>query len=85
MKLAQLSGGMSSSLGGIGKRLISKEFVQEVLPLFGFDSVERFVEKMHLVENNQKELKNNCGYSGCFESPFILGDFVKAETVATLN
>lgn len=75
----------NSSLGGIGKRLISKEFVQEVLPLFGFDSVERFVEKMHLVENNQKELKNNCGYSGCFESPFILGDFVKAETVATLN
>lgn len=77
----------TSILDKIGRKMISREFTQELLPLFGYDTIEKFVAKVNSVE--ETETLNQAGhkyrYPDVFESAPTLGCFIKAEKIAILR
>lgn len=74
-----------SALSAIGNKMISREYSQEILPLFGFNSVEAFKIKMKEIEESPKHTYKDYKYDRTFESAPILGDYIKADDVATLR
>lgn len=75
----------NSSLGAIAKRMISREYMQEILPLFGYDKVEDFITKFKSIEDEPQGTYRKYSYSGSFESASLLGDFIKAEQIGSLR
>lgn len=75
----------NSALGGIAKRMMSREFLQEVILLFGYDKVDAFIDKMKSTEESLKAKYRDYRYSGAFESAPLLGYYIKAEEMATVR
>ena len=75
----------NSVLGSIAKRMISREYLQEVIPLFGYDDVDDFIDKMKSTEESLKTKYRDFRYSGAFESAPLLGYYIKAEEMAKLR
>lgn len=72
----------NSALREFSRRLISKEYVQEVLPLFGFSSVEKFVERVKEIENNPGSHPES-RYPLIFYAAPSIGSFIKAKDIGT--
>ncbi len=75
----------NSSLTLIGKKLISREFVQEILPLFGFENIDEFIEKVKSVESAPRGTYQEYRYPESFVSAHMLGDFIKSGEIASLH
>lgn len=75
----------NSSIGGIAKRMISREYLQEILPLFGYDKVDDFIAKFKSVEESAQNICRDYRYSGAYQSAPLLCHFIKAEQIATLR
>lgn len=75
----------NSALTLIGKKLISREFVQEILPLFGFESIDEFIQKVKSVEGAPSGTYQDYRYPETFVSAHMLGDFIKSEEIASLR
>ncbi len=64
------------------KKLVSKQQINIILPVFGFDTVESFIEnykKKHSLEQFREHR-----FLGAFESAAVLGFIVKPEAIGTL-
>lgn len=76
----------NSSLGAIAKRMISREYMQEILPLFGYGKVEDFITKFKSIDEVIKGgTYRDYRYSGSFRSAPLLGCYIKAEEMATVR
>ena len=75
----------SSVLGAFSKKLVSQEYAEAVLPLFGFDTIEKFREKLYLVERNTQANYKEVRYPNAFESAPLMRDFIKAKDVGSFR
>ncbi|MGI6325993.1 MAG: SEFIR domain-containing protein [Saccharofermentanales bacterium] len=76
---------IDSALSVFAGKMISKDYVQEILPLFGFDTVEAFVTKIKEIEEGPPDPNRICRYSAVFESARILRNFIDADDVASFR
>lgn len=66
-----------------GKKLISREYVEKVLPLWGYDTIDIFQKQFERVQSDiGTGHYNKIRYNGCFNRPSLLGDFVEARDIA---
>lgn len=72
----------NSSIAQMAKKLISKEYLKRVLPVFGYQEPSEFAAKIKKVQESGDF--RDYRYSGAFNPAYILGYFIKAETIATL-
>ena len=75
----------NSSLAAFTKKMISREYMQEVLPLFGYDEINDFITKFKSVEETSKNEYRNYRYPESFRTAHLLRDFIKAEQIASLR
>ena len=72
----------SSYLSSIGRKLVSREFALEILPLWGYDSLDEFITNYKEKEEDIKNGKyNTTKYNMCFNRPFLLSDFTSFESI----
>ena len=63
----------SSVIGNFARKLISRERVEEMIPLFGFDTVEAFKTKMRKVEEELRERKyRDIRFAESFNDPVLI-------------
>ena len=72
----------TSCLSMIGKKLISREYAVDILPLWGYETLDDFVKAF----KRQEEMINNGGlkdyrYGTSFNIPHLLSDFIKSENI----
>ena len=75
----------NSSLAAIAKKMISREYLQDVLPLFGYDDMNDFIAKFKSVEQTSRNEYKDYRYHGSFSTAHLLRDFIKAEQIASLR
>ncbi len=75
----------NNSIERIAKKMISREFLQEIIYLFGYDNVDDFVEKIRSKGESLNADYRNYRYSGSFESAPLLGYYIKTEQIAKLR
>ena len=76
----------ASAIGTFARKPISKECVEEVLPLFGYDSVNSFIKKMEQVSGNIKQrMYKGIRYAEAWSDPGIIGSFIETEKVASVR
>lgn len=75
----------NNSIEKIAKRMISREYLQEIIPLFDYDSADDFIEKIKSKEESLNIDYKIYRYSGAFESAPLLGYYIKAEQIAKLR
>ena len=75
----------NNSIEKIARRMISREYLQEIIPLFDYDSADEFIEKIKSKEESLNVDYKNYRYSGAFESAPLLGYYIKAEQIAKLR
>ena len=66
-------------------RMVSKEFVMDVLPLFGYDSVEGIIDKFKEVESMPPSTYGEYRYSEAFSSASIFGNYITSDKIATMK
>ena len=74
-----------SVLAQMGQKMVSKEYVQEIIPMFGYNNLDDFVSKFKTVEDEHSEIAQQYRYSGAFNSARLLGDFIKSDQLATVR
>lgn len=74
-----------SSLKRVAKRLVSNEYLQQILILFGYKTIEEFVIKFQEVESNREKIVKEYRYSSAWYPARILGDFVKCDEIGSLR
>lgn len=75
----------NSSLAVFAKKMISLEYLKDVLPLFGYDDMNDFIKKFKSVERISKNEYRDYRYHGSFKAAHLLSDFIKAEQIASLR
>ena len=65
-----------------GKKLISRQHLNTYLPIFGFDTVEEFIENYKNIHSEEEFRANR--YPQVFEPAAVLGFIVKPEAIGTL-
>lgn len=76
----------NSFIGILAKQLISREKVGKILPMFNYSDIEQFRSRLKEVENGK-----NCKdyhryrYMEAFESPHLLGNYVKSDEIGTVR
>lgn len=75
----------NSSIAKIAEKMISREFLQEIILLFGYDNADDFIEKIRSKEESLNADYRNYRYSGAFESAPLLGYYIKTEQIAKLR
>ena len=70
-----------SALGQMVRKMSSKEFAQEILPLFGYDTIDDFKARIKMVEDDKSNQYRETRYPEAFESAHLIRDFIKAEDV----
>lgn len=73
----------NSILRTFGRKMMSKDYIQEVLPIFGFDTVEDFAIKIKEIEENKDGVYRNYRHDRVFESAHLLSDFIKYDDLAS--
>ena len=71
----------SSKLEEVSKKLVSLEFAKEIATLFGYENVDDLIKKMSAVEKDPPADCRHMRYAEAFESPKLLGNYIKAEDV----
>lgn len=76
----------NSSIGAFTRRLVSKQFVEEILPLFGYETVDGFKQRIEQVkeEINQREYQD-FRFREVWRIPGMLNMFIEPEKVATVR
>ncbi len=72
-----------SGVAKLAKKLISKSYLNTVLPVFCFDSADTFVENMKKI-NSEKQGLREYRYSGAFEPAYVIGYFIQPDVIGTL-
>ena len=75
----------SSSLRLVAKKMSSKEYLNEMLILFGYEDLEPFIEKYKSVEGMRQIISNSYRYSGAWHSAPVLGDYIKIEDIGKMK
>lgn len=74
----------SSCIRELSQKLISCEFVLEVLPLFGWTSIDDFKGKILAVEEERKKgMFKKYRFNESFEDAAIIGDYIKPDKIGT--
>ncbi|MBE5859275.1 MAG: TIR domain-containing protein [Butyrivibrio sp.] len=76
----------NSRLGAFARQLVSKEKLENAVKLFNYQSEEEMIESFKEIEEkiHHGEYKDY-RYPNCFESAQIIGYFVKAEDMGSVN
>lgn len=72
-----------SVVAQFAKRLISKAFLEAILPIFCFDSADAFIENMKSINMEGQKLREY-RYSNAFESANTIGYFIQPDVIGTL-
>ena len=76
----------SSGIGVFTRRFVSKEYIEEILPLFGYETIESFVKKMEQVKEEIKQRKyQDIRFAEAWHSPALLSSFVDTEKIASIR
>lgn len=75
----------NSILSEFAKKMKSKEHVQKILPLFGFDTVEAFANKIKEIEEVPLSSNIKCEYPKALDYAKKLRDFFKIDELASLR
>ena len=76
----------ASGIGVFTKRFISRDYIEEIIPLFGYDNVDDFIAKMKQVaEDNKKGMYRDIRYAEAWNSPALLSGFVEIEKIASIR
>ena len=75
----------NSVLGTVAKKMVSLEYIQELLPLFGYTSMDDFRAKIKSVEENAGKPHKEIRYPSSYENAPLLGDYIKAKDVGTFR
>ena len=76
----------NNSITSLGKKLVSRERINKILPLFNFADAESFIQ--HFAEKEQeisKGLHRDYRYPSAFESAPLLGFSIKAENLGKVR
>ena len=74
----------ASVLGTIGKKLISREFIARILPLFGYETIEDFKNKLNEVAEKIKNREyREIRYREAWHEAALLNIFIDLEKIAT--
>ena len=73
----------NSALGIFTKKMVSKEYAQQLLPLFGYESIDDLKSKMKLIEEEPRQQRRDIRYPEAFGSAPVLSDFIKAGDVGS--
>ena len=74
----------SSSIGDLGRRLSSKEFLNDVIPMFGYTTADQFIMKFKEIEAEPKRNYHDIRYPESFAPAGILSNFIKSDSLASL-
>ena len=73
----------TSLFSAFGKRLVSREYAESVLLLWGYKTIDSFKEKFEQIHSAIEMGEfNKIRYNGCFNRPALLGDYVEAKDIA---
>ena len=72
----------NSSVARMAKKLISKEYVERILPIFGYQRISDFSAKIKEVQESGSF--RDYRYRGAFDPAHILGYFIKPELIASV-
>lgn len=75
----------NSVIANVGKKMISKEFVTDILPLFGVETIEELKELFREVENAPRGKYRDFRYNLAFESARLLGESIKSDQIGHLR
>lgn len=75
----------SSSIGNLAIRLSSKEFLNDVLPMFGYTTADQFIKKFKEIEAASGQNYHDIRYPESFKSAVILGDYIKSDALASFS
>ena len=75
----------SCEIDDIARRMISKEYAQSIITIFGYNSLDSFISRFKEIESTPKNNIRAYRYSEAFESPRLLGDAIKSDLIATLR
>lgn len=75
----------NSAVAEWGARLVSREFVEDVLPVFGYKSVEELKNKFQLIESESNSRYRNYRYPESFNTPRVFGEFITPDRIASLK
>jgi len=75
----------NSQITGFAKRMISKEYVEDILPLFGYKSIDGLKVRFQEVEGLPTKAIRDIRYNDSFDSAKILGDYITSDKIATLR
>ena len=73
----------NSALGSLSKKMVSNEYTQELLPLFGYESIDDLKSKMKSIEEEPQRQYREIRYSEAFESAPLLSNYIKASDVGS--
>ena len=72
-----------SLFADFAKRLVSREFDESILSLWGFETLDLFKERFEQIHSGiELDELNKIRYNGCFNRPPLLGDYVEAKDIA---
>lgn len=67
-------------------RMISKDFVKGILPIFTYDSPENLIEAFSKIESDiSKGRYRDYRYPGAFDSAPLISDYIKVEKIAAVK
>ena len=72
-----------SALGTFSRKMVSNEYAQELLPLFGYKSIDDLKSKMKSIEEEPQRQRRDIRYSEAFESAPLLSNYIKASDVGS--
>lgn len=72
-----------SLFADFAKRLVSREFDESILSLWGFETLDLFKARFEQIHSGiELDELNKIRYNGCFNRPPLLGDYVEAKDIA---
>ncbi|MCR5061370.1 MAG: hypothetical protein K6A80_10165 [Saccharofermentans sp.] len=75
-----------SCIGSFSGKLISREYVEQLLLLFGYDTVEEFKEKLKQVSEEIKQQSyRRMRFSESWNNPGLISDFITPEKIGTVR
>ena len=77
--------GHHSVLEAFSRKMASREYAQELLPLFGYETIGELKDKMRFVLSEPQTRKRDIRYAIAFESVPLLNTYIKVDDVGSLR
>ena len=76
----------NSALATVAKRMISKEYVDSIIPLFGYEQRDEFISKFREVNEERKQgMYKDYRFSESWETASLLDQFISVDQIASIR